>query len=407
MVIMSENKELNQRLMESIENSDAQVVKELIRQGANLNIQYEEWNNKTPLIRSIEKGNDEIINLLLDNGAIVNTQVLREEKFFETTALHEAVFRGKYDIVKKLIEKGAKINAKSYGNTVLQYAIKKGYNDIAVLLIENGANYNIEGYEFVDGRMQKGVTAFELAKQEGNGEILEAITNKEKEKKQKREEKRNKHIEKLEAKLQNDVELRHKFSDKSIEAYVDLKMGVVVDLKLLKKDELNDLLELYNYNKKKTMQEPNHTEITQTEMDAQLEAKKPVYIRALSRVTHNDFREHNETGAEWEIRKLLRNKGEETLSNIESTKTGKNYQCFSMVNYGKIIPYNNGVGIGAFQEDIKKIHLASEVDMSSLHHKGSDLISVDNKYYAHSHPFPVYARRLPFLPLPSQRRCSS
>ena len=159
-------------------------------------------------------------------------------------------------------------------------------------------------------------------------------------------------------------------------------MGAVVDLKVLGKDDLDDLLALYNYNKEPKIEQTNYKEITQTEINEQLDAKKPVYIKVLSRIVDNQYKEHNETGAEWEIRKILRSEGKSTLSKIESAKTGKTNQCFSMVNYGKVNPYNfEGVGLGAFQEDMEKIHLASEVDMSSLHHKGSDLISLNDKYY--------------------------
>ena len=39
----------NKILMEAIDENDIEKVKELIEQGANLNIQYEEWDNETPL----------------------------------------------------------------------------------------------------------------------------------------------------------------------------------------------------------------------------------------------------------------------------------------------------------------------------------------------------------------------
>ena len=78
MYISSLFRRRNKILMKAIDENDIEKVRKLIEQGANLNIQYEEWDNETPLIRSLKKGHDEIANLLLDNGAMVDVPLLKD-----------------------------------------------------------------------------------------------------------------------------------------------------------------------------------------------------------------------------------------------------------------------------------------------------------------------------------------
>ena len=49
MYISSLFRRRNKIFMKAIDENDLEKVKELIEQGANLNIQYEEWDNETPL----------------------------------------------------------------------------------------------------------------------------------------------------------------------------------------------------------------------------------------------------------------------------------------------------------------------------------------------------------------------
>ena len=369
---------INEKLMKAIQDNKIEEVRELISQGANINIQYEEWENKTPLVISIEEGNDDITNLLLDNDAKVN-YTLREENFFKTTALHEAVIGGKYDIVKRLVDKGTNIDEKSKGNTALYYAIKEGHDDIAILLIESGADYNRKCYEINGTELKKGITPFELAIKQGNESVVDVILKKEEEKNKEKQELRDTYIRELKD------ETRNRYKDKAYEAYIDLKTGTVVDLGELDNDEFDDLLLLYGYGKMSLIKQKDENEITQEEILEKLEAKEPIYIKVLKNVITNNKEKHNETVAAKNMRKFLREEGETTLTKIKGTKTGKLRQCFSMINYGKITPFvtsdTDDVGIGVIQDDIKRIYVASEVDIESSYHKKSNTISASKEYY--------------------------
>ena len=66
--------------------------------------------------------------------------------------LHEPAGRGDLDQVKKMIEKGAKVDKKdTAGQTALMYAAESGKLDVVTYLIEQGANVNA-----ISGKMGRG-----------------------------------------------------------------------------------------------------------------------------------------------------------------------------------------------------------------------------------------------------------
>ena len=57
----------------------------------------------------------------------------------DTKAFFDSVIAGDYAKVKRLIEEGMDVNAKSFENTALLFAAHAGHTDIAKLLKEAGA----------------------------------------------------------------------------------------------------------------------------------------------------------------------------------------------------------------------------------------------------------------------------
>jgi len=78
-------------------------------------------------------GNIEAVRQLLDNGADVDKKTLR---FPRQTALHDAVLGAKEDVVKLLLQRGAKQNiADDAGNTPLHVAALQANVSLARLLM--------------------------------------------------------------------------------------------------------------------------------------------------------------------------------------------------------------------------------------------------------------------------------
>ncbi|OUM58897.1 hypothetical protein PIROE2DRAFT_64118 [Piromyces sp. E2] len=109
------------------------------RKKVNLNEIIKEDQN-TPLISACRQGNEEIVKLLIRNGANVN-----KENIHGFTPLIEACQCNRKNIVKILIDQGAEVNKGNInGDTPLIIAFRYGYSDIIKILIKNGADVNKE-----------------------------------------------------------------------------------------------------------------------------------------------------------------------------------------------------------------------------------------------------------------------
>jgi ankyrin repeat protein len=82
--------------------------------------------------------------------------------------LLEASKKGDVEKVRKLLKKGADVNAKNFlGYTPLHYGAANGHIEVVKLLLEHGADPNIKNNE--------GKTAIDLARKEGYFDIVELI----------------------------------------------------------------------------------------------------------------------------------------------------------------------------------------------------------------------------------------
>lgn len=101
------------------------------------------------------------------------------EYFFKVNSFCVSIAKGDFETVKKLIERGADINAKSNGMTPVMYAAKFNRTDILKLLITQGAN--------LKAKSDKGMTAIKYADLHGAKEakaiLKESLAKKSKKKK--------------------------------------------------------------------------------------------------------------------------------------------------------------------------------------------------------------------------------
>jgi ankyrin repeat protein len=90
----------------------------------------------TPLHCAAEQGDIEQVQLLIANGADINS---RDQ--YGQTPLERAAFAGHIKVVELLIAKGAEVNTKNQsGRTPLHVSALRGYRDIAQSLIATGAD---------------------------------------------------------------------------------------------------------------------------------------------------------------------------------------------------------------------------------------------------------------------------
>jgi uncharacterized protein len=124
--------------------------------GAGANVHAMDSNNNTPLIFAAADGNLEIIKLLVEAGANVNTTGSKyvdewfEDRrsthaggpFYLGTVLNAAIESGSLEAVDYLIQSGASLQGLNTNNyTPLEWAVGYGTPEIFSFLLENGASY--------------------------------------------------------------------------------------------------------------------------------------------------------------------------------------------------------------------------------------------------------------------------
>ena len=106
----------------------------------------------TPLTDAAEKGDVEAVRKLIAKGADVNAKGARSKGY--PTPLYLAAEHGNKEIAELLIAKGADVNAKDFlSQTPLHMAAGIGHKDVVELLIANGADVSITQFDGKTPRM--------------------------------------------------------------------------------------------------------------------------------------------------------------------------------------------------------------------------------------------------------------
>ena len=135
----------------------------------NVNINQEDTNGNTPLHIASYEGHLEIVKFLINSGAR-----LLEVNIWQYNALHVVSQNGHLEIAKLLIEKGVPIDLTRFrsGETCLHIASQNGHFEIVKLLVEKGADINTRK---VDIMCKTGATALFIACEKGHFEIAKLL----------------------------------------------------------------------------------------------------------------------------------------------------------------------------------------------------------------------------------------
>ncbi len=118
----------------AVETHNHPQAEALLVDGADPNYTYR-FDMKIPLRVAIEKSDTEMVRLLLKHGANPNKKGTLEEPRF-----YEAASGGNLEIVKMLVEAGAIVNRKADFGSPLHVALQKGHTAVVDFLLEQGAD---------------------------------------------------------------------------------------------------------------------------------------------------------------------------------------------------------------------------------------------------------------------------
>jgi len=149
-------------LREAVNLNDIDAVKELLRQGVDVD-ERNDFDGLTALMLASMRGDMELARLLLENDADVNIKASGG-----TTAFIFAASSGHTELASLLLEEGAEINEKdNLGCTALILAAISGSTEAARFLIRKGAEINAKDI--------LGYTAQMQAEKRGHTEITQML----------------------------------------------------------------------------------------------------------------------------------------------------------------------------------------------------------------------------------------
>jgi len=113
-------------------------LQRFVKTGTDIN--SEDKNGRTPLLRAVTGGHIDAVGFLIENGADVNTSDKQSR-----VPLVYALWAMNSDIVKLLLDKGADVQAKDKsGYTPLHWAVMMGSKESTELILEAGGDVRVE-----------------------------------------------------------------------------------------------------------------------------------------------------------------------------------------------------------------------------------------------------------------------
>jgi ankyrin repeat protein len=154
-------------------NGHVEILELLLSHGATIDI-GDRWE-RTPLMFAARMGHCEAVEILLDHDAKANSRSQADPTRINragigTTSLHHAVEGEHQEVVEKLIEYGASIDAlNKWAESPLHFAAADGLTQIAELLLDNGAAINRQDVH--------GMTPLDRAHSSGHIDTADMISN--------------------------------------------------------------------------------------------------------------------------------------------------------------------------------------------------------------------------------------
>ncbi|MBN1531610.1 MAG: ankyrin repeat domain-containing protein [Spirochaetes bacterium] len=132
-------------------------------------IEKHDWRITNLLFWAVDSGHDEILFKLLDKGADVNARFTSGPEFYSGwTMLHHTAYSGSLKKTRMLIQRGARVNAtNNEKETPLHWASARGNLDVARALIVAGADVNV--------KCAKGDTPLIMASSQGKTETVKLL----------------------------------------------------------------------------------------------------------------------------------------------------------------------------------------------------------------------------------------
>jgi len=128
----------------------------------------------TPLSVAAAAGKADVVKLLLERGARINCGL---DAYPSAYPLHEAARHGHLDMARFLLDHGAQVNAAGTvdGTTALHLACQGGHAEMAEFLLEKGARVNATDSDYLYSLKCAGVTAVHIATAAGNTKLVNLL----------------------------------------------------------------------------------------------------------------------------------------------------------------------------------------------------------------------------------------